>query len=467
MAKVATGVTLVGRSVTLDGRPHTDRALPRNAGVLAVRAYLELLRRPGAVSITIGHGLGRFTPGMILLALILALREGSYAYAAVGLVTGAHQLGVAISSPVHGRLADVLGHRRVLLPTGVVYFAGTAALTVGVQRGWDVLALVLTAFGTGLSSPPMTACARAAFGAMFSGREREQAFILTASNIELGFLLGPLLTVAIAGTIGARYAVLVAGSGVLLGAIAYAAGPRIPATGAREHVAGSSRWSGGEVSALGSRGLRAMIVVYMGIASSFGLFDIFAASVAESAGRPGFAGTMISLIAAASLTSGFLYGARVWEGTLRVRMRRITLLLVGIQFLLAAAAGDLLLLAAVVIVAGAIVGPMNVCGFQLVDDVSPPRARAEAQSWTQAAIYLGSALGGAIGGIVVDLAGPRAVVLTAALGVLLAVVTLSRSAALRAGSLHSAAVAVVVRDPGSGSTRPWRRRGRVRSGRAV
>ena len=432
-----------------------------------MRPYLDLLRHRGAVSITIGHGLGRFTPGMILLALILALREGSYAYSAVGLVTGAHQLGVAISSPVHGRLADVLGHRRVLLPTGIVYFAGTATLMVGVQRGWGVVALVLTALGTGLSSPPMTACARAAFGAMFSGRERERAFILTASNIEMGFLLGPLLTVAIAGTVGARYAVLVAGSGVLLGALAYAAGPTIPATSARETVAGASRWSGGDVSALGSRGLRAMIVVYMGISSSFGLFDIFAASISESAGRPGYAGTLISLIAAASLMSGFAYGARVWSGTLRVRMLRITALLVVAQLLLAGAAGDLLLLAFAVVIVGAIVGPMNVCGFQLVDDVSPPRARAEAQSWTQAAIYLGGAIGGAIGGVVVDLAGPRPVALVAAAGVLGATVMLARSQTLRAGSRHSAAVAVVVRDPGSGATRPWRRRGRARSGRAV
>ena len=432
-----------------------------------MRPYLELLRRPGAVSITVGHGLGRFTPGMILLALILALREGGYPYAAVGLITGAHQLGVAISSPVHGRLADVLGHRRVLMPTAVVYFIGTVTLALGVQRGWGTVALVLTALGTGLSSPPMTACARAAFGALYTGRERERAFILTASNIEIGFLLGPLLTVAIAGAVGARFAVPVAGSGVLLGALAYATGPRVAATSAREVLAGASRWSGGDVSALGSRGLRAMIIVYMGIASSFGLFDIFAASISESAGRSGYAGTLISLIAGASLLSGFLYGARVWQGTLRVRMLRITTLLVGVQFLLAGASGDLLLLAGVVLIAGSVVGPMNVCGFQLVDDVSPPRAHAEAQSWTQAAIYLGSAIGGAVGGVVVDVAGPRAVAFTAALGVLLAVVMLARSRALRAGSMHSAAVAVVVRDPASGATRPWRRRGRARSGRAV
>jgi len=433
-----------------------------------VRPYLELLRRPGATSIAIAHSLARFTPGMILLALILALREGGYAYAAVGLVTGSHQLGVAISSPIQGRLADVLGHRRVLVPDGIVYFGGTAMLTLGVTQRWGVLPLVLTGLGTGLFSPPVTACARAAFGAMFpTGRERERAFILTGANIEFGFLVGPLLTVAIASAFGARFAVVAAGAGVLVGTAVYGMGPRVDATSPRVTVDGASRWAGGAFGAFRSRGLRAMVIVYLGIASTFGLFDIFAASVSEAAGRPGFAGTLISLIALASLVSAFVYGARVWKGTLRERMLRLATLFIGGHLLLSASAGDLRLLVGAVLVAGAIIGPLNVCGFQLIDDVSPPRSRAEAQSWTQAAIYLGSALGGALGGVVVDLAGPRAVALLAALSALLAAVTLWRSPALRAGAQHSAAVAVVTPPGGTRASRPWHRPARARSGRGV
>jgi MFS family permease len=442
--------------------------IPVNSGVVRVRPYLELLRRPGAISIAVAHSLGRLTPGMILLALILALREGGYPYAAVGLVTGAHQLGVAISSPIQGRLADVLGHRRVLLPDGVVYFAGTATLALGVTRGWTVVPLILAGLATGLFSPPMTACVRAAFGSMFpTGRERERAFILTGANIELGFLLGPLLTVAIAATVGARFAVVTAGAGVLLGAIVYAAAPSIEATAARVKVDGVSRWSGGAFGALRSRGLQAMVLVYLGVASTFGLFDIFAASVSEAAGRPGFAGTMISLIALASLVSAFAYGARISKGTLRERMLRFALLFVGVYVLMSAAAGDLRLLVGAVLIAGAVIGPLNVCGFQLIDDVSPPRSRAEAQSWTQASIYLGSALGGALGGFVVDIAGPRAVALLAACCALFTAAVLWRSPALRAGAQHSADIAIVTREPGSAASRPWRRRGRARSGRGV
>jgi predicted MFS family arabinose efflux permease len=165
--------------------------------------------------------------------------------------------------------------------------------------------------------------------------------------------------------------------------------------------------------------------------------------------------------------SAFAYGARVAKGTLRERMLRLAMLFIGSQLLLSASVGDLRLIAGVVLIAGAIIGPLNVCGFQLIDDVSPPRARAEAQSWTQASIYLGSALGGAIGGVVVDLAGPRAVALLAALFAAFAAVVLSRSRSLRAGAQHSAAVALVTPEEDSRASRPWRRRARARSGRGV
>ena len=396
-----------------------------------MRPYLALLRSPGAAKILIAHGFGRFSPGMILLAIILAMRQGAYPYASVGLVIGAHQFSVALGSPLQGRLADVLGHRMVLFPDGIAYFSGAATLAFGIQQGWAVPSLVVIALVTGLLSPPLTACTRAAFGAMFEGRDRQLAFILTAANIEIGFLAGPILAVVIATTVGGEWAVVVAGAGVLIGASVYTLGPMAAATAPRVVGEGISRRSGGVFGALRSSGLRSMSVVYLGIGSVFGLFDIFSASVSEAAGRPGFAGVLISLVAGSSLVGGFFYGSRIWSGSLRRQMLRLTALFLSAQFALAASAGDLRILVAAVLLTGVLVGPMNVCGFQLVDDVAPREARAEAQSWTQAAIYLGSGIGGAVGGIVVDALGPRAVALVAAMGALLAVTTLARSSALR------------------------------------
>jgi MFS family permease len=403
-----------------------------------VRAYLDLLRRPAARNVLAGQGIGRLTPGMILLAIILALREGGYDYAMVGLVTGAHQLGVAISSPLQGRAADLLGHRRVLIPDAVIYFAGTAALAFGITAGWSVPALVAIAGATGLCSPPMSACARAAVGAMFvSGREREQAFILTSANVDIGFLVGPLATVAIAAAFGPRIAVVTAGSAVLIGALVYSSGPAVAATGPRSIIAGEPRWRVGTSGAMRSPGLRALVLMTFCIATTYGAFDLFVASVAEGAGRPSRAGSLMSLLAVMSLISAFTYGARVWRGTLRVRMRNIALLFAASIALHPIVAPRFVLLVVAVAVTGALIGPMNVCAFQLIDDVSPPRARAEAQSWTQAAVYLGSAVGGVIAGVLIDLVGARLTMLVGVVGVGAAALILATSRALRATDASS------------------------------
>lgn len=408
-----------------------------------MRPYLELLRRPAVLTVVIGHVFGRLTPGMILLAIILALRAGGYGYAVVGLVTGAHQLGVALGSPLQGRAADVFGHRRVLLPDGLLYLVGTGLIAFGIAQRWAVGPLIATAVATGLASPPITACARAVFGAMFRpGREREQAFVITVANVEFGFLVGPLLTVALAALFGPGAAVIGAGVAVAVGSLVYGLGARIPETGPRSKSAGAGgvgvatggvpRFGGSLGRVWSSPGLRAMAVVYLGIATTFGAFDLFAASVAEQAGRPNAAGTLISIIAFASLLGGFAYGARIWPASLRRRMQRITGVFILVLLLFPLVAGEFVLVAVVAFAAGAVIGPMNVCGFQLTDDVAPVDARAEAQSWIQAAVYLGSAIGGAITGVIIEIVGARGAMFVGVLGVTIARTVLARSPSLLA-----------------------------------
>ena len=379
----------------------------------------------------VGHLLGRLTPGMMVLAIVLAVREAGYPYAVAGLVAGGHQFGVALGSPLQGRVADAIGHRRVLLPDGAVYLAGSIGLAVALGAGLPGQALAVLALAVGLASPPMTACTRAALGATYgTGRDRERAFVLTVVNVELGFIAGPLLTGLLAAVAGGAAAVVGAGAAVAVGTLVYASAPKDVATAAHGRLSAALRPQG-LVEVLGAPGLLAVVAAYMAIATTFGAFDLFAAAVAEGFGRPSLAGTYIAVIAVASLTGGLLYGARVWTGTLRARMRRLTawfaLALVPVPLV----AGDPVLLGVVLAVSGALIGPLNVCGFQLIDDLSPPRGRAEAQSWIQAAVYLGGAVGGVLGGVVIDLAGPRPAMLVGVLGSLTAVAVLGRSRALR------------------------------------
>ena len=396
-----------------------------------MRATLAPLADARVRPLLVGHLLGRLTPGMMVLALVLAAREAGYAYGTAGLIAGGHQLGVALGSPLQGRIADAVGHRRVLVPDGVVYLAGSVVLALALGAGLAGVAVAAIAVCVGLASPPMTACTRAALGATYGpGRDRERAFVLTVVNVELGFIIGPLLTAGLTALVGGAAAVVGAGAAVAVGTLVYASAPRDAATAANGRLAVALR-PGGLVEVLRAPGLIAVVVAYMAIATTFGAFDLFAAATAELLGRPSLAGTYIALIAVASLTGGLFYGARVWTGTLRVRMRRLTLWFALALLPVPLVAGDPVLLGVMLAVSGALVGPLNVCGFQLIDDLSPPSGRAEAQSWIQAAVYLGGAFGGVLGGVVIDLFGPRPAMLVGVAGSLVAVVVLGRSRVLR------------------------------------
>lgn len=365
-----------------------------------MRAYLEVLRHGRARAPILTSAVSRFTSGMMALSLVLSVREGGYPYAIAGTVTGAHALGIGVGSPFQGRLADRYGHPRVLVPDAFAYLAGTVALLIGIGRGWPVPVLVVLAFATGAMQPPTTACSRSLLGRLFtSGRLRETAFAVTSITVEFGFIVGPLLVVGIAAAAGARWALLLAGVFAAIGALGYSATPAV-----RDHV--NPRRAPDRQGALRSVGLRVMVATYAAIAMSFGVFDLVAAAVAEVAEVPSAAGTLISSIAAGSLVGGAFYGARVWPGTPLARLRVLVPLFAVAMAAIPFSLHRLSIMMVVVFLVGMTIGPMNIVAFQLIHDLAPVGTHTEAQSWTQAAVFAGSAVGSAIGGGLIDVGGP-------------------------------------------------------------
>jgi len=379
----------------------------------SVRPFLEVLATRAVRRPLLGAAIGRLTPGMVVLALILSARAAALPYAAVGLLVAAHQLGVAVGSPLQGRLADRLGHARVLVPDAIAYLTGTILLALGLARGWPILVLLATSAATGFMNPPTTSCSRALIvQRVLPGRARLAAFAVSTASAEVGFILGPLSTVAIAAASGPRTALITAGAAAALGALVYASAPaaRAMASGAPSAAASPSSVlpSAGWRAALGAPGFARLVVVFLLVSVGFGAFDLYLAAFSESRGTPNLAGALIAVAATSSLTGGFVFAARVWPGDPLARQRRITVIL-ALALLLMPAAGDRLLLLGVALVAvGASVGPFNVAGYQLAGELTPAHVRTEGQSWTQAAVYLGSALGGALAGVIIDLTDPAA-----------------------------------------------------------
>jgi predicted MFS family arabinose efflux permease len=398
-----------------------------------MRPYLEVLSFRAARRPLVGAAIGRLTPGMILLSIILAARAAGYSYTIVGLLVAGHQLGVAVGSPLQGRAADRLGHARILIPDGVAYLAGTVLLVVGMQRGWSVALLVITVFATGVANPPTTACSRAAMGVILqTGAQRQAGFAISSSSVELGFIVGPLATVALSQGIGPSAAVIAAGAAALTGALVYSSSDAarrppaaaVPPSSAAPLIAVPRR-ARDRLGALHTPGLGIIAVAFLFIAASFGTFDLYIASVTEEMGMPGAAGTMIAVFASGSLVGGLYYGARIWPGTLSSRLRLFVVLLGVTMLLLPFVPGRLLLIGLTLMLAGAFTGPMNISGFHLIDELAPDGQRTEAQAWTQASIYLGSAIGGAVAGVVIDLAGTRTAMVVGALSLMLAAALLA------------------------------------------
>ncbi|MFA9431556.1 MFS transporter [Egicoccus sp. AB-alg2] len=365
-----------------------------------MRAYRDLFAHPDARWPLVASTVSRLTPGMIALAIVLMLRGHGYGYAAAGLVTSAHQIGVGLGSPVQGRLADRIGQARLLVPDALVYAAGTAALAVLAGRGAPVPLLVVVTVITGLFLPPVTACSRVLLSRLFpTGRQRETAFAVSSIAVELGFIVGPLAAAAINARLGGGVAVIVAGTIAMVGALGYAATGAARAIPPRVHAVGV----GGALRAVG---IRVMVLAFACIAVVFGVIDIVVPAVAELAGEPDAAGGLLAAIAGGSLLGGLVYGSRSWPGTLEQRLRVLVVVMALGLTLLPLALGSLGSFAVALFVGGLFLAPTTICAFQLIDDLALAGTQTEAQSWTQSAVVFGVAAGAALSGAAVDVRGP-------------------------------------------------------------
>jgi MFS family permease len=374
-----------------------------------VRSYLDLLAHPRARWPVITSTFSRLTPGMIALALVLASREAGYSYAVAGLVTGAHQIGVGLGSPFQGKLVDRFGQRVVLTPDAVVYALGCGLLAYLLGVAAPVWVLVVAAVVTGVVYPPTTACARVVLSRLFpTGALRETAFAVSSIAVEIGFIAGPLAATAVASRFGGIYAVVMAGVLALFGALGFAA-TEASRTTARRDVAATGR--GG---ALRAPGVRVMVVALGFVAVVFGAIDVVLPAVAEFAGRPEAAGSLIAAIAGGSLVGGLVYGGRVWPGSLRERLRVVIVVLAVSLALVPIALPDLGPFAVGLFLGGLFLGPCTIVAFQLIDDLSLPGTQTEAQSWTQSSVVVGVAGGAALAGQVVEAGSPSLALLLGA-----------------------------------------------------
>ena len=157
-------------------------------------AYREILAVGPVRRLLIIAILARIPHAAAGVLLTLHVVESMHlSYAAAGSIAAAITVGMAIGAPWRGRMVDVYGLRKALIPSVIaeVVVWGTAPFL-------NFQLLIVAAFIGGLFAVPIFSVVRQALGVMVPQEQRRTAYALDSMGGELTFMVGPAAGVMLA-----------------------------------------------------------------------------------------------------------------------------------------------------------------------------------------------------------------------------------------------------------------------------
>ncbi|MBA0050696.1 MFS transporter [Streptomyces sp. AJS327] len=382
--------------------------------------YAGLLRARHAARLLVGTLVGRLPHATGPLAIVLFTRAEGGGYTLAGILSSVYGLATAVGQPMLGRLVDLYGQPRVMLPAAVLSALGMGGFAV---LGVDPVPLACVAvLVAGLCTPPLEGGLRALWPSVL-GREEQvhRAYALDAVSQEVIFAVGPLmvtLLVALGDEAAALWVINVLG---VLGALSVVTSPPSRAWRSAERA---GHWLG----ALRSAGLLALLAAFFFVGLALGTIAVAAVAYAEGQGDRLVSSYLLSALGFGALLGGVGYGARHWAGMAERRLR----LLVGalaLGYLPLALVPGVVPMTLLTGLAGVFLAPALACAFVVVDRHAPPGTVTEAFSWLVTTFGVGAAAGTAVVGPVIEAGGTAAGFAVAGVGGVLAllVLVLSRS----------------------------------------
>jgi MFS family permease len=375
-----------------------------------VRRYAAVLRAPHVAALITATLLARFPIGINALAIILYLRAERGSFAVAGAVAGALAAGSGVGAPVQGRLVDAFGQRRVLVPLGLVHAAALGAIVATAEAGAPVAVLVACGLLAGFAIPPTSSVLRSMWPTLLSEQPAliPTAYALDSVLIELIFVLGPLLTAAVATLLSPPAALIVSAASVVTGTIAFTALP--PSRAMRPDA---NRPRAGLLGALGSPGVRTLVFTSLPAGVGIGICEVTIPAFSDEMSAAATAGILLALWSIGSATGGLIYGALRNRPPLQ-HVHLVVTAALPVSLLPMAAAPSVAVMALIVIPAGMFIAPLLATRNELIGWVAPEGARTEAYTWPVTAFVGGIAIGSALAGTIVEQASWRAAFLVAA-----------------------------------------------------
>ena len=392
-----------------------------------VGPYRDLFRTPGVKGFVITGFLGRMPMSMHGIGVVLLISAVTGSYATAGALSGAVAIAFALAAPLSGRLVDMFGQSRVLIPLALLHGAALVAFMLLVHAEAPTWTLFAAGVVAGAAAPSLGSMVRARWTHLLGGSGRlHTAFSFESVADEVIFVSGPTVVTGLATMVNPYAGLLLALVLGVGGTIAFALQRRTEPPVRR---GAGTRHRGSPILI---PGVALLAAVFLAMGSVFGSTDVITVAYAEAHGAKGAAGPMLAAFAGGSLVSGLWFGGRHWRIPLRTRyLRALLVFAVGLTPILFVRGN--LAMALALFGAGLAISPTLITGYALIERLVPPHLLTEGMAWISTALSFGVAAGSWAGGRLTDLYGPaNAYVYSFLSGLVAVAIAYAGSALLRA-----------------------------------
>jgi MFS family permease len=363
--------------------------------------YIDVLAPPERRNIALAGMIARLPAAILGFGALLLFEKTTESFGLAGLVSGVIVAAGALVGPALGNLADRLGQRRLLRWFGALHLASVLAMVLAAWLEGALVVLVVLAALAGATVTPIGSFTRARWAHLFGERpELKVAFAIEAMADEIVWIIGPALAAFIATLIDPAAGLVASALLGCLGSLLLAA-QRSTDTPRRDLQPVRHRFN-----PFRSLRLSAILVAGFAVGVSFGIDNVSAVAIAQRDGVPHLAGVILGIYSIGSILGGFVLGA------LPDRLSPYALF-IAVSLALAIGFAPLMLapntfwVMAIGFVAGATVTPYTVGANRAVESLVHRSVVTEALAWANTVILAGMAVGGPLGGAIVDAAGPR------------------------------------------------------------